>query len=131
MSDERLNSELEQMAGNPKLARAIKDALNKLGKGAGGADLAEMARDVLDGRIDLRTVGQSSAYSHQMTEAIGQFQLQVTAEPGRHHTQLDVVGQTNPTGAACPHHDDVTASHRTGLPQSTSVDRRDLARRLI
>lgn len=74
MSDERLDSELERMAGNPKLARAIKDALNKLSKGAGGADLAEMARDVLDGRTDLRTVGQSSAYSHQMTEAIGQFQ---------------------------------------------------------
>lgn len=74
MNDERLNSELEQMAGNPKLARAIKDALTKLSKGAGGADLAEMARDVLDGHTDLRTVGQSSAYSHQMTEAIGQFQ---------------------------------------------------------
>jgi hypothetical protein len=74
MSDERLNSELEQMGGNPRLARAIKDALNKLSKGAGGAALAEMARDVLDGRTDLRTVGQSAAYSEQMTRAIGQFQ---------------------------------------------------------
>ncbi|WP_148307914.1 hypothetical protein [Actinoplanes friuliensis] len=74
MSDDRLNLQLEQMAGSPAVARAIKDALNRLRGGAAGPDLAEMARDVLDGHSDLRTVGQSSAYSTPMTEAIGKFQ---------------------------------------------------------
>ena len=74
MSDDRLNQELEQMAGSPTVARAVKDALRRLSNGAAGPDLAEMARDVLEGRADLRTVGQSSAYSGPMTDAIGKFQ---------------------------------------------------------
>jgi len=74
MSDERLDRELEQMASSSAVARAVKQALNRLRNGTAGPDLAEMARDVLDGRTDLRTIGQSSAYSGQMTEAIGRFQ---------------------------------------------------------
>jgi hypothetical protein len=74
MTDDNLNRELERMAGNPATARAIKSALDRLKNGTAGSDLAEMARDILDGRIQLRDVGQSSAYANPLTEAVGRFQ---------------------------------------------------------
>jgi hypothetical protein len=74
MTNEELDRELERMAGSPTMAKAIKGALERLSGGSAGSDLAEMARDVLAGRTDLRTVGQSSGYSTQLTEAIGAYQ---------------------------------------------------------
>ena len=67
--DQPIDRDLEQMAGDPRVARAIKADLIRLSNGAAGAEMAEMARDLLAGRIDLRTVAQSSAYSEQLTEA--------------------------------------------------------------
>jgi hypothetical protein len=74
MSDEQLNRDLERMGGSPAMATAMKNALHSISKGSAGSDLAEMARDVLAGRTDLRTVGQTSAYSTHLTDAVGQYQ---------------------------------------------------------
>jgi hypothetical protein len=73
MTDDALDRDLEQMAGSPQLAKAIKQNLQRLSNGAAGPDLAEMARDVLEGRTDLRTVARSSAYAGQITEGINKF----------------------------------------------------------
>ncbi|HEV8173998.1 MAG TPA: hypothetical protein VGP91_10165 [Actinoplanes sp.] len=73
MTDDPLDRDLEQMAGSPQLAKAIKQNLQRLSNGAAGPDLAEMARDVLEGRTDLRTVARSSAYAGQITEGINKF----------------------------------------------------------
>jgi hypothetical protein len=73
MTDDPLDRDLEQMAGSPQLAKAIKQNLHRLSKGAAGSDLAEMARDVLEGRTDLRTIARSSAYAGQITEGITKF----------------------------------------------------------
>ena len=74
MNDEPLDRDLERMSGSPELAHEIKQSLRRLSNGAAGPQLAEMARELLEGRTDLRTVAQSSAYANDLTGAIGQFQ---------------------------------------------------------
>jgi hypothetical protein len=69
-----LDRDLEQMAGSPALAKAVKENLVRLSKGAGGPDLAEMARELLEGRTDLRAIARSSAYAEQISAATGKFQ---------------------------------------------------------
>jgi hypothetical protein len=73
MTDSPLDRDLEQMAGSPQLAKAIKQNLQRLSNGAAGPDLAEMAREVLEGRTDLRTIARSSAYASQLTASINEF----------------------------------------------------------
>ncbi|ROP27643.1 hypothetical protein [Couchioplanes caeruleus] len=43
MTSDPIDDELNRMAGNPKVAKAIKEGLERLGKGAAGPDLQEMA----------------------------------------------------------------------------------------
>lgn len=74
MTDEQLQRDLEQMSGSPAIAKQIKESLRRLTNGAAGPELAEMARDVLDGRTDLRSVARSSVYAGHFTDAIGRFQ---------------------------------------------------------
>src|SRR5439155_10802627 len=65
MADEALDRDLDQMTGSPALVKQIKQikqSLHRLADGAGGPRLAEVARDVLDGRMALRDLGKSAAY---------------------------------------------------------------------
>jgi len=75
MSEEQepIDRELEQMTSNPRVAEAMKAALSKLRQGVAGPEMAEMATEVLEGRTDLRTIGQSSVYAAQFTEAAEGF----------------------------------------------------------
>jgi hypothetical protein len=73
MTDSPLDRDLEQMAGSPQLAKAIKQNLQRLSNGAAGPDLAVMAREVIEGRTDLRTIARSSAYAGQLTASISDF----------------------------------------------------------
>jgi hypothetical protein len=73
MTDDDLSHVLEQMSGNPATARAIRTALERLKTGAAGKDLAEMARDILDGRLHPRETGRSDAYSIPLLDAVTQF----------------------------------------------------------
>jgi hypothetical protein len=68
-----LDRDLEQMAGSPALAEAVRASLVRLSTGAAGPDLAEMARDLLEGRIELRAVARSSAYADQIIEAVATY----------------------------------------------------------
>lgn len=80
---EALDRDLAQMSGSPALAKQVKEDLRRLADGAAGPKLAEMARDVLDGRIDLRAVARGSVYADNLTEAIGQYrrwQAQLTPD---------------------------------------------------
>jgi hypothetical protein len=79
MTTDPLDDELNRMAGDPKVAKAVKEGLQRLSKGAGGQDLQEMAQELLAGRTSLRTVGSSSAYAAQLTAATAAF-LQWRAE---------------------------------------------------
>jgi hypothetical protein len=73
-NSEQLDRDLDDMSGNPAIAKHLKESLRRLSDGSAGPELAEMAREVLEGRTDLRTVARSSAYADQMTEAVGRFQ---------------------------------------------------------
>jgi hypothetical protein len=67
VSDDReVDYHLEQMTGSRTLARELKENLRRLRDGAAGPELAEMAREVLEGRTTLREVARSAAYSEQM-----------------------------------------------------------------
>jgi glycerol-3-phosphate dehydrogenase len=72
-NDEQLQRDLEQMSDSPAVAKQIKESLRRLTDGVAGPELAELARDILDGRINLRIVARSAAYADQMTEAMGRF----------------------------------------------------------
>jgi hypothetical protein len=74
LSNEALDQDLEQMSGSPALGRELRSSLRRLADGAAGPKLAEMARDLLDGRLDLRTVARSNAYADDLIGAIDRFQ---------------------------------------------------------
>ena len=75
MTDEdRLDQQLARTAGSPALARAVKKQIQALRDGVAGPQLAEMARDLLDGRIELRTISSSDAYAQPLTEATSKYQ---------------------------------------------------------
>ena len=69
MSDDPVDQELERMAGSRKAAEELKRNLITLRGGGAGPELAEMARDVLDGRISFREVARSSAYAEPLIKA--------------------------------------------------------------
>jgi hypothetical protein len=73
VTDDPIDRDLDEMAGNPRIAAAIKAHLQRLSRGAGGPQLAEMARDLLDGRTSLREVGRSQVYADQFAAATGRF----------------------------------------------------------
>jgi hypothetical protein len=74
MTDEnRLDQQLDEIAGSPALAKAIKRQIMALRDGSGGTQLAEMARDLLDGRIELRSIASSDAYAEPLTEATSRY----------------------------------------------------------
>lgn len=73
MTDDALDRELEQMSGNPRLARALRDSLERMSGGAAGPAMAEMARDLLAGRTSLRAVGSSSAYADYFRDAAAKY----------------------------------------------------------
>jgi hypothetical protein len=74
VSDVELLANLEEMGGSPAMARALKKNLDLLAGGAAGPELAEMAREVIEGRTDLRGMGASGVYAEQLTGAIHRFQ---------------------------------------------------------
>ena len=71
--DDALIRDLERTLGNKELAKQARESILKLRDGAGGGQLAEMARDLIDGRIGLRTVGTSSAYAEPLTAAASRY----------------------------------------------------------
>ena len=73
MPEDPLDRELEQITGNKKMAAELRQNLEKLKGGAAGPDLAEMARDVLAGRVTLRDVTRTSAYAAPLTDAMNRF----------------------------------------------------------
>jgi hypothetical protein len=73
MDDDELLGNLEEMSGSPAMARALKESLDQLAGGAAGPELAEMAREVIEGRTDLRSMGASGAYAEQLTGAVRGF----------------------------------------------------------
>jgi hypothetical protein len=73
VTDDPIDRDLEEMANNPRVAAEIKAHLQRLSRGAGGPELAEMARDLLDGRTSLREVGKSQVYADQFTAATSRF----------------------------------------------------------
>jgi hypothetical protein len=66
--------DLVEIAGGDR-ARVwlLKGSLRCLADGAGGAELQEMARDVIDGRVDLRAVMLSASYSNAIQEKTQAF----------------------------------------------------------
>jgi hypothetical protein len=69
----RVDTALEEMSGDPAIARVVKASLQRLSAGAAGPELAEFARDVLDGRIDVRTAAHSEVYGMVLGDALSRF----------------------------------------------------------
>jgi hypothetical protein len=74
LADDPVDYELQQMAGSRKLAEELKKNLETLRDQGGNSPLAEMARDVLEGRMSLREVTRSSVFAVPLLEAMDRFQ---------------------------------------------------------
>jgi hypothetical protein len=72
-TDDALKRELERTLGSSELAKRVYDDIVRLRDGVGGSQLAEMARDLLDGRIDVRAVARSSAYAEPLSAAAARY----------------------------------------------------------
>ncbi|GAA2679612.1 hypothetical protein [Actinoplanes palleronii] len=71
--EEPIDRELEAMAGSAAMAREVKAALARMKNGEAGPEMAEMASDLLEGRIHLRDLAATSVYSGPMLEGIERY----------------------------------------------------------
>ncbi|BCY11615.1 hypothetical protein [Actinoplanes sp. L3-i22] len=55
------------------VVREVKEALARMTGGAAGPSMAEMARDLLAGRIRLRDLATSSVYADPMAEGVERY----------------------------------------------------------
>jgi hypothetical protein len=67
-----MNDSLSDVAGDPRLARVLRTSLTRIADGPDGP-MREMAREVLAGRVDLRTALREPAYGEQLGAAFGRF----------------------------------------------------------
>ncbi len=74
MERSALDDDLERLTRNPRAARGLKDGLERLARGESGPVFAEMANDLLSGRIDLHSVAHSSAYGREFGAAYAGFE---------------------------------------------------------
>ncbi|TWG23600.1 hypothetical protein FHX34_102149 [Actinoplanes teichomyceticus] len=58
------------MTGDPRVSRVVKESLDRLRSGLAGPEIAEMARDLLAGRIELRGLADSPIYGDALYEGI-------------------------------------------------------------
>jgi hypothetical protein len=69
-----IGEDLVDIAGGDRArARLLQESLRRLADGAGGADLREVARDVIDGRVDRRAAMLSASYSNAIQEKTQAF----------------------------------------------------------
>jgi len=73
-TEDTVLASLERMAGSRPLARAVKESLERLTDGTAGAELAELAHDVLAGRVELSNLRTSTAYADPLRQALAGFQ---------------------------------------------------------
>ena len=88
------------MTGDPALPRQLKASLQKLRAGVGGPALAEMAREVLEGRTTLRDVARSSAYAAEMSAVMAglqQWNADLTDEQASSSSRTPRLPRTTPT----------------------------------
>ncbi len=71
--EDALTRDLERTLGRADLAKKVRQSIVKLRDGVGGSQLAELARDLLDGRIDIRSIARSSAYAEPLSAAAARY----------------------------------------------------------
>ncbi|GAB7030636.1 hypothetical protein AB0G35_25035 [Streptomyces sp. NPDC021749] len=68
------DDEFVPITRDPAMARVLRKQLEALADGKGGDVLAEMAREVLSGRIGLRDAVRVGAYEEELVRNIDKFQ---------------------------------------------------------
>jgi len=87
MANDDLGRELLDMAGDPVLADAVRNDLQRLSHSE-SREVAGLARDLLQGRMSLRAVGRSSAYATPLTEGIAAFNRHLAGMTPEERTQF-------------------------------------------
>lgn len=85
---------LDITAGDTSLARMLEGSLHRLASGRAGPLLAELADDVLHGRMRLRAAASSTMYGAALSDAVHHFQ--------HWYDQLDPQQRAALTGEADP-----------------------------
>jgi hypothetical protein len=71
--EELIDRELEALASHSQIAKEVKESLRRMKDGEAGPDMAEMARDLMEGRIRLRDLATTSVYSGPMVAGIERY----------------------------------------------------------
>ncbi|TDO39533.1 hypothetical protein C8E87_3224 [Paractinoplanes brasiliensis] len=61
------------MAGRSGIAEEVKESLRRMKDGSAGPEMAEVARDLLEGRIRLRDLSMTDVYSGPLMDAIDRY----------------------------------------------------------
>ncbi len=72
--EQPIDRELTAMTSRPRIVRAVKESLRRMANGDAGPAMAEMARDLLTGRIRLHDLAATSVYSGPMLDGIERYQ---------------------------------------------------------
>lgn len=93
-ADERVEREIHSVAhGDPGVARALRQAMERLAGGAAGDELREMADEVLAGRVGLRRAVLSRAYGEHLAAGLRAFAEQMERLSPQERQELREAGR--------------------------------------
>ncbi|HET6480888.1 MAG TPA: hypothetical protein VFG35_12750 [Actinoplanes sp.] len=71
--EESIGRELEALSGRPEIASQVKESLRRMRDGEAGPEMAEMSRDLLEGRIRLRDLATTEVYADGLTAGVERY----------------------------------------------------------
>jgi hypothetical protein len=98
-AEDEVDRDLDDMTGDPAVTRQLKASLQRLRSGAAGPELAEMARDVLDGNLRLRDVTRGSGFAGAMTNAMNRLSEWNAGLTEEERESLSAVARSHVEGA--------------------------------
>ncbi|WP_159029257.1 hypothetical protein [Streptomyces viridochromogenes] len=114
------DEEFISIARDPAMARLLRKQLESLADGRAGAVLAEMAKEVLSGRIGLREAVQVGAYQQELVASAENFERKWDEMSALEKSQAEAEG----TKLLRQQQDEIDQEHRERQEQSLNPSQR-------
>ncbi|MEV4278346.1 hypothetical protein [Actinoplanes xinjiangensis] len=73
MPENPVDRDISSMVRDARIAEAVRNSLQRLSEGHAGPDMAQMARDVLEGRIRLGDIARDPAYADGFLRGLDRY----------------------------------------------------------
>jgi hypothetical protein len=73
VSENPVDRDISSIVRDARIAEAVRDSLQRLRDGHAGPDMAEMARNLLEGRIRLRDIPRDPAYADGFLRGLDRY----------------------------------------------------------